>query len=289
MARSQLLESADGFRLSEAIAASGAVLREVGAANSSRLDDYRQTIGTQTAAVLLVEADSDAQGAHAAQPSPGDLASLAQPLRVPVVHDLGAGALVDLTQFGMPRAPMPAESIRAGVDLVLCGGEKLGGPQCGLLLGKRSLIEQIVRHPWARAVQLDRATLAALAATLRLYRQPELARDTIPLLQLSTTSVENLQNRAGRLAPQLAACGAIAESEAVACTLAGQAAESWCIALTASPGRSAAKLASSLRSGSPAVIGREESDHLVLDLRTVFPRQDQQLVDAVSALTKDKT
>jgi L-seryl-tRNA(Ser) seleniumtransferase len=140
----------------------------------------------------------------------------------------------------------------------------------------------------------ERITLAALAATLRLYRQGELAREAVPLLQLWTISVENLQNRAQRLAPQLAACGAIGSAEALPSTarltqsaLPPRQLASWSIALTPAAGWSLDRLASALRTSRPSVIGKLEGERLILDLRTVFPRQDQELVAAVAGVTKD--
>jgi L-seryl-tRNA(Ser) seleniumtransferase len=291
VARSQLLETPDGVRLSDTIAASGAVLREVGAANSSRLDDYRQAIGGDTAALLLVEPDDDVARDHASCASAAELAPLAQQHHVSLIHDLGGASLLNLKELGIEGVPVIGDSVRAGVPLVLANSEKLGGPQCGLIVGQRSLIEQIARHPLARAMQAERITLAALAATLRLYRQGELAREAVPLLQLWTTSVENLQNRAQRLAPQLAACGSIGSAEALSSTarltqgaLPPRQLASWSIALTPAAGWSLQRLAGALRTSRPAVIGKIEGERLILNLRTVFPRQDQELVNAVSAV-----
>jgi L-seryl-tRNA(Ser) seleniumtransferase len=297
VARSELLETAEGLRLSDAIAASGARLHEVGAANSSRIDDYRQAIGPHTGLLLLVAGGEVPAGAgHTPLP---ELVQLGQAQGLGVVHDLGPAALIDLRPFGIEGVPVMGDSIRAGADLVLAGGERMGGPQCGLVAGKRPLVEQIARHPLMHAVQADRTTLAALAATLRLYRQSELARESVPLLQLWTTSVDNLHNRAQRLAPQLAACGSIAGAEAVAGTARlsasgqpggpGGQLPSWQIELTPAAGWSLERVAAALRSGRPAVLGHIERERLVLNLRTVFPRQDQQLVEAVAAITKDKS
>jgi L-seryl-tRNA(Ser) seleniumtransferase len=295
VARSQLVEMPDGRRLSDTIAASGAVLREVGAANASRIDDYRQAIGSSTAALLLVEPGAEAPVGETSRTPLAELVHLGQQHRVYVIHDLGGGAVVDLGPLGIQGVPVIADSVRAGAELVLASGEKLGGPACGLIVGRRPLIEQIAGHPLLRAMQAERLTLAALAATLRLYRQLDVARDAVPLLQLWTTSVDNLRNRAERLAPQLAACGCIASAEAVSSAagspdgmLASGQLPSWCIALMPAEGWSVDRLAATLRNGRPAVIGLVERERLVFDLRTVFPRQDQQLVEAVAAVVKDK-
>ena len=209
-----------------------------------------------------------------------------------MIDDIGSGALWDFSRYGVAGEPRPQESIRAGADVVLFSGDKLlGGPQCGIILGKRELIQKISKHPLARALRVDKITLAALAATLRLYQDPEQAEQTIPLLMLLSAPVENLKNRAERLAPQLAQSPAIASAEPIqdqtylgGGSMPNQPIPTWCVALKASH-ESVDALATRLRTGLPAVCGRVQNDALLLDLRTVFPRQDTQLVQAVTALT----
>jgi L-seryl-tRNA(Ser) seleniumtransferase len=175
---------------------------------------------------------------------------------------------------------------------VLFSGDKLlGGPQCGIIVGKRELIERVAHHPLMRALRVDKLTLAALAATLRLYRDPERAQREVPLLQLLATSSENLKNRAERLAPQIAACTPVEQAEAVADvaylgggSLPTQQLQTWCVAVKPGNGWSVDRLARSLRTAHPAVVGRVQRDRLLLDLRSVFPRQDQQLASAVEKL-----
>ncbi|HEY4760092.1 MAG TPA: hypothetical protein VIH42_05880, partial [Thermoguttaceae bacterium] len=165
--------------------------------------------------------------------------------------------------------------------------------QCGIILGRKTLVEQIERHPLARALRVDKITLAALAATLRLYRDPENARLSIPLLRLLSTSVDNLKNRAERLAPQMAAVkSVVASAEAVSdVTYLGggsiptQQLPTWCVALKPAQW-SIDRLATAMRTGTPAVVGRVQQDRLLLDLRSVFPRQDAELLSALEALGK---
>jgi L-seryl-tRNA(Ser) seleniumtransferase len=210
---------------------------------------------------------------------------------LPVIDDIGSGALVDFEKFGLPGEPMPAASIRAGADLVLFSGDKLlGGPQCGILVGRRKIIEQLLRDPLTRALRVDKMTLAALVATLRLYRDPQVAEERIPLLRLLSASPDNLKNRAERLAPQLRALPAIEKAEAVAGTtfLGGgsvptQELPTWCVALEPRGGKVDA-FARRLRTGTPAVFGRIHQERLLLDLRAVYPAQDTQLIDAVRDL-----
>ena len=271
--------------------ASGATPHEVGTAGNTDLQDYVQAIGESTAAILVVNPGHVTTDGAAVSGLLGELAALGRRHQLPVVHDLAGGALVDFHPFGLPGQPLIAHSIKAGAGLVLISGDKLlGGPPCGIVLGHKSLIERIERHPLARALSADRLIVAALAATLRLYRDSPQAHLSIPLLRLLGTAMENLKNRAERLAPQAAAAPAIGEAGARA-----DAAQfgwgaclplelpTWCVAL-----RPAAltvdRLADALRSGTPAVVGRKKGDRLLLDLRSVPPRQDTQLWAAIQAL-----
>jgi len=291
VSRGQLIEIGGSYRLPDVMAASGAVLREVGTTNRTRIDDYARAIGERTAALLLVHPSNFVVAGFAESVTLSELAQLGHERHLSVIHDIGSGALVDFAQFGCTGEPVAAASIKQGADLVLFSGDKLlGGPQCGVIVGRRALVDEIVRHPLTRALRVDKLTLAALAATLRLYRDPAQARRTVPLLQLLSTSVENLKGRAERLAPQMAAGGAIKAAEAVEdVTFLGggavptQQLRTWCVALT-SEGMSVDRLATRLRTGRPAVVGRVRDERLYLDLRSVFPRQDIDLVAAVRAL-----
>ncbi|MHB1033775.1 MAG: L-seryl-tRNA(Sec) selenium transferase [Pirellulales bacterium] len=291
VSRGQLVEIGGSFRLPEVMSASGAILREVGSTNKTRLEDYAKAVGENTAALLLVHPSNFVVVGFTESVSLADLVRLGRDRRVPVIHDIGSGALVDFAQYGCAGEPVASASIDAGADLVLFSGDKLlGGPQCGIIAGKRPLVEAVARHPMARALRVDKLTLAALAATLRLYRDPAAARRAVPLLHLLGTSVENLKNRAQRLAPQLAAAPAIGKAEPVedvtylgGGSVPGQQLPTWCVALTPAQG-SVDRLAAALRTGSPAVVGRVQQDRLLLDLRSVIPRQDQDLVAAVSAV-----
>jgi L-seryl-tRNA(Ser) seleniumtransferase len=292
VSRGQLIEIGGSFRLPDVMSTSGAVLREVGTTNKTRIDDFRTAIGEQTAALMLVHTSNYVVLGFTGEVELSELVRLGREHRLPVIHDIGSGALVDFSEFGFQGEPIAKDSIRAGADVVLFSGDKLlGGPQCGIIVGRRSYLEKIARHPMMRALRVDKLTLAALAATLRLYRDPATARREIPLLALLSTSVENLKNRAERLAPQMAACAAIAGAEPVSdvAYLGGgsiptQQLPTWCVALTPKEGLKVDRLATLLRNGLPSVVGRVQQDRLLLDLRSVMPRQDQQLVAAVQAV-----
>lgn len=291
VARGHLMEFGGGSRLTEMISAAGASLSEVGAANKARLDDYAKAIGPNTAAFLLVH-----PGNHAAGEAPAlePLAALAKQHRLPLVHSIASGAMVDFGPYGVSGEPVVAESICNGADMAVFSGDRLlGGPQCGIVLGRKAWIDRLALHPLHRALRVDKITLAALAATLRLYRAPEKAKFAIPLLHLLNTSEENLKNRAERITPQMAAVGVIDTAEAVRGTIglggpsAGQALPTWSIALRPKA-MGVERLATRLRGGTPAVVGRILHDRLHLDLRSVMPRQDMELVAAIEALGTHK-
>jgi L-seryl-tRNA(Ser) seleniumtransferase len=293
VSRGQLIEIGGSYRLPDVMTASGARLREVGTTNKTRASDYQAAIGFETAALMRVHTSNYVIAGFTEQPSLEELAQLAHAHDLPLIDDVGSGALIDFAQFGLTDEPIAPESIRAGADLVLFSGDKLlGGPQCGIIVGRRPLVETIQRHPLARALRVDKITLAALAATLRLYRDPERAKQSIPLLSLLCTSLENLRNRAERLAPQLAAIAGIAHAEVISekTFLGGgsvptQQIPTVCVALTP-VGRSVDDLAGALRTGKPSVFGRIQRDRLLLDLRSVLPSQDRLLVEAVTRLAE---
>ena len=295
VSRGQLIEIGGSYRLPEMMAASGAVLREVGTTNKTQLDDYAQAISESTAALMLVHLSNFAVVGVAESVTLEALVGLRQRRQLPVIHNIGSAALIDFRPLGLPGQPVVGDSIKAGADVVLLSGDKLaGGPQCGVILGRKTLLEKIERHPMARALRVDKLTLAALAATLRLYRDPQQARLSIPLLHLLTTSAENLKNRAERLAPQAAATPAIRQAVAVSdvtClgwgSVPNQELPTWCVALRPA-GMTVERLAAALRLGTPSVVGRVKEDRLLLDLRSVLPRQDTQLVAALEALGKQE-
>jgi L-seryl-tRNA(Ser) seleniumtransferase len=293
--RGQLIEIGGSFRLPDVMAASGATLREVGTTNKTRLKDYEQAICDRTAALLHVHTSNFRVVGFTEEVPLADLVSLGRKHRLPVIHDIGSGALVDFAQFGFHGEPIAADSIRDGADLVLFSGDKLlGGPQCGIIVGRRDLVQRIASHPLMRALRVDKLTFAALAATLRIYRDPEKAREEIPLLHLLGTSIENLKDRAERLAPQMAGASAVKEAHAVADvtylgggSIPAQQMPTWCVSL-APREMGVDQFARALRLGAPAVIGRVKEGRLLLDLRSVPPRQDRLLVSAVEALSAPK-
>ncbi|HVX62632.1 MAG TPA: L-seryl-tRNA(Sec) selenium transferase [Pirellulales bacterium] len=296
VSRGQLIEIGGSYRLPDVMSASGAALREVGTTNKTRIGDYEAAINEHTAALMLVHPSNFVVVGFSESTSLAELVKLGRTRNLPVIHDIGSGAVIDFAEFGFSDEPLAAASIKLGADVALFSGDKLlGGPQCGIIVGKREHVDAMSRHPLARALRVDKLTLAALAATLRIYRNPERAKQSIPLLQFLSTPVENLKSRAERLAPQMAECGAIAEAATVADTtylgggsIPAQQLATWCVVLSPRE-MTVDKLAARLRTAAPSVVGRVRDDRLLLDLRTVFPRHDVELVAAVRALGDGET
>ncbi len=302
VSRGQLIEIGGSYRLPEVMSASGAILREVGTTNKTRASDYAAAIGGQTAAILRVHTSNYKVVGFTEEASLPELVALGRRHNLPVIDDVGSGALTDLAKYGISGEPVVAHSVAAGADLVLFSGDKLlGGPQCGIVVGKRTLVERILKHPLMRALRVDKMTLAALAATLEAYADPKLAERTIPLLSLLATTIENLRNRAERLAPQMAATGVCSadvvddETYVGGGSVPSQAIKTVCIALTpialtpialTPKTQTAAQFAAALRTGTPAVVGRTKDGRLLLDLRSVAPKFDLGLVQAVEALAR---
>src|SRR2546423_917766 len=195
VSRGELIEIGDGFRIPDVLARSGARLREVGTTNRTRAADYEAAIGPETALLLRVHQSNFRVVGFAEQPRLPELAKIAGRHGLPLVDDLGSGALTELE--GEPSA---SESLAAGSDLVCFSGDKLlGGPQCGVVVGKADLVERLRRHPLQRAVRADKLTLAALEGTLVLYLDPELAAREVPVLRMAGESVAAVRARAERL------------------------------------------------------------------------------------------
>lgn len=288
VSRGQLIEIGGGFRLPEVMAASGAVLREVGTTNITRANDYERAIGPAVAALLRVHTSNFRVRGFTRSVSLSELVELGRKHNLPVIDDIGSGLAVDLTSHGLPDEPIAADSVAAGADLVLFSGDKLlGGPQAGLIVGRAELIRRIEADPLMRAIRLDKMTLAALEATLRIYRDPDRALREIPTLRMLTTPLADLRARAERFAVGLRAMAPQARVEVredVAYVGGGSlpdvAVPTAVVAISA-PGVSESELAARLRTGRPPVIGRNKDGQVFLDLRTVFHEQESDLTAAI--------
>jgi L-seryl-tRNA(Ser) seleniumtransferase len=291
VSRGELVEIGDGFRIPDIMAESGAALREVGTTNRTRLADYERAINERTRLLMTVHPSNFRIVGFTGRPSLAELVELGRRVRLPVYEDLGSGCLVDLSPWGL-KEPLAQESLAAGADIVTFSGDKLlGGPQAGLIAGRREFLERIRRNPLYRALRVDKLTLAVLEATLGAVLRGAL--DEIPSLRMIRASAEEIERRARGLAAALAAAqtgGEVeigvepGESLVGGGSTPAQHLPTWLVTL-ASLRSSAARLEERLRrptSGTP-VIARVEGDRVILDLRTVFAEQEPALLDALRA------
>lgn len=281
VSRGQLIEIGGAFRIPEVVVAAGARLIEVGTTNRTRLSDYSAAIGPRTGALLRAHASNFRTVGFVEQVEVEPLCSLG----VPVIDDVGSGVLADELELLADEPPV-RRSVRAGAALVCFSGDKLlGGPQAGLIVGRRAAIETARSHPLARAVRIDKLSLAALEATLALYRDPELARRELPVLAMLTSSQDELGRRARALAE--ATGGDVVQSVA---RVGGGA-----LPLLELPGPAVAidagplgidALARALRTGEPAVVGRIQHGRLLLDPRTLTDQEAEEAARAVRAAAR---
>jgi L-seryl-tRNA(Ser) seleniumtransferase len=292
VSRGQLIEIGGSFRLPDVMRTSGATLREVGTTNKTRLADYRDAIGPETAALMRVHTSNFVVVGFTAEATLEELVALGREKDLPVIDDIGSGALVDFGPFGFSGEPVAAQSVSRGADLVLFSGDKLlGGPQAGIVVGKKQWVAKLAKHPMMRALRVDKLTLAALAATLKLYRDPALAERRVPLLAMLRTPLDQLRRRAEAIVqaiqPRVGAEARITRLDVVedVAYLGGgsiptQQLPTICVAIFG-PGSTIDPLAARLRTGTPAVVGRVQHGRLMLDLRSVPPRQDEPLIQAI--------
>lgn len=289
VARGQLIEIGGAYRLPDVFAASGAILREVGTTNRVRLDDYQKAIGPNTAAILRVHESNFRVVGFTEKVSIGPLADLAHANGLLGIDDLGSGCLVDLAAKGLPAEPTVGASLAEGADLVLFSGDKLlGGPQAGVILGKQNIVERIRRHPLARAVRVDKLTLAAMQATLELYLTGR-AWAEIPVLSQLARSAEDIRSACDRVLGRLTPGDAWrVEVSPDASAVGGGSlplAELATWTLTVSHARlSADEIAHRLRTGSPRVVPRIKESRVWLDLRAVSAEEEDSLAAALAAL-----
>src|SRR5580700_274918 len=291
VSRGELIEIGDGFRIPEIMEQSGAVLREVGTTNRTRIADYENAINEKTCVILRVHPSNFTVSGFTEKPEVAELIALGQRSRLPVVEDLGSGCLVDLSPVGISE-PTARQSVEAGFSLVLFSGDKmLGGPQAGVIAGKKELVQKVRRHPLFRALRVDKLTIAAMEATLRGYLRGAWAE--IPALRMMRMSLEEISTRTDAFYKMLSAKITDADAEveiADGRSLVGggstpaQSLPTKVVRI-ASARYSSSDLELRLRSGAIAapVIARIEDDRLLLDLRTVFPEQEAALTETLAS------
>jgi L-seryl-tRNA(Ser) seleniumtransferase len=283
VSRGELIEIGDGFRIPAIMAHSGAIVREVGTTNRTSIEDYRDAITGQTRLILRVHPSNFRIEGFTARPGLRDLIALGREKGVPIYEDLGSGCLVDMKVHGVDE-PLAAESLRAGIDLVSFSGDKLlGGPQAGIIAGRPELVTRLRRNAMFRALRLDKLVYQALETTLR---QIVLGQyDRIPVLQMITAPPERIRERAQKLLGRLAGAQAElipGESLVGGGSTPGQSLPTWLIAVS---GLNVVAADGRLRSSKPPVVARVEKDRLLLDLRTVLPEEEEELLAALQALS----
>jgi L-seryl-tRNA(Ser) seleniumtransferase len=286
ISRGELVEIGGAFRVPDIMARSGARLCEIGATNRTHVDDYRSVVSERTGAILKVHPSNFTIEGYTAEASISELADVSRGAGVPLIHDIGSGLLLEPTLLGLLSEPRPQESLRAGADIVTLSGDKLlGGPQCGVIVGDARLLERVRRNPLCRAVRVDKLTLAALAATLRLYLEPDRALREIPVLRMLALSVSELEMRAARFVESLASCGVSAQTEPGRSAVGGGAAPGAALptmlVVLQPAGAAVHEMDRRLRGGETPVIGRISDDRMTLDLRTVPPDAEPALLRAV--------
>lgn len=297
ISRGELVEIGGGFRIPDVLRQSGARLIEVGTTNRTRMSDFAAAITPETALLLSVHPSNYRIFGFTAAPALHELADLAHQHHLPLVHDLGSGALLRTEQWGLAHEPMPQESLAAGADLVCFSGDKLlGGPQAGLLAGKAELIARLEHHPLMRAMRIDKLTLAGLVATLRAYSDGT-AEAEIPVWRMIATPLPAIKSRAQFWTEVLQQAGIGARVQEGQSTIGGgsmpgETLPTWHCAVAPTPsqiapaatnGDAASALAARLHTSQTPVVARVLRERVLLDPRTVLPEQDALLLDAVKA------
>ena len=282
VSRGELIEIGGAFRIPEVMAKSGAILKEVGSTNRTHPADYENAINDKTALLLKVHASNYKVVGFTSEVTLDEMVAIGKKHKVPVMEDLGSGALIDLSKYGLPKEPIVAERIRAGVDVVTFSGDKiLGGPQAGLMVGRRGWIDRINKNHLQRALRCGKLTLAALEATLRLYLQSPDITQSIPTLRAFTRPFNEIRAFGEAVLPNLqAALGegfrlTLEESTSQIGSGALPTEELPTIAIAIEqPKLSAATMAKRFRAANPPIIGRIKDDRFLLDLRTIFDPQE---------------
>ena len=282
VSRGQLVEIGGSFRMPDVMKTSGAVLREVGTTNKTHLRDYEEAIGEATGAILRVHHSNYRIVGFAEEPGIDELAELGRRKGVPVIDDLGSGALVDLKEFGLETEPLVQASVRAGADVACFSGDKLiGGPQCGIIVGRAEWVQKIKKNPLARAFRCGKLSLAALEATLKLFLSPEKLRERHPIYRMLALSPEEAGRRAKKVAaalkkslpPDVRITVEDGQSQVGSGAVPVETIPTKVLAVTA-PSVSADGLAAKLRRAHPPVFARISRDAVVFDFRTIQPAED---------------
>ena len=287
--RGELVEIGGSFRVPDIMEACGAELKEVGTTNKTHLWDYDRAINEKTRALMKVHTSNYRIVGFSETPTLPELVELGHSRGLPVIEDLGSGCLVDLQQFGILGEPTVQDSVRAGVDVVSFSGDKLlGGPQAGIIVGKKAIVDKLKKHPLTRAMRVDKMTLAALEATLRSYDAG--LSSEIPTIAMLSATPAYLQGKADQLCQLMLKAGIAAEVVATEGQVGGgsvptQMLKSFAVAVQPA-GVNLDQLEINLRLGSPAIVGRINHDRFLLDVRTLRENDFDAIVKAVAEAEK---
>lgn len=284
IARSQLVEIGGGFRVPDVMKQSGAKLVEVGTTNKVHISDYEEALIESTGLVMRAHRSNFKLVGFTEEPELNDIVNVAHKAGVPVVDDLGSGALYDTAKYGLAHEPTVQESMQAGADIVCFSGDKLlGGPQAGIIIGNKVLLDRIKKHPLARAVRADKACLAGLSATLLHYLKDEAERE-VPILRMMSLTLKQIQGRAEAWAAELDQGLVVAgESTVGGGSLPGESIPTFLLELRVI---SAERFLRALRINNPPIIARTENDKVLLDPRTVLPEQEGALLVGLKNILK---
>jgi L-seryl-tRNA(Ser) seleniumtransferase len=294
VSRGELVEIGGSFRVPDVMAKSGGILKEIGTTNRTHLRDYENAIGSNTGLLLKVHTSNYSVVGFTAEVALRELVDLGAANGLPVMEDLGSGTFIDFSKYGLLKEPTVQESVAAGTDVVTFSGDKLlGGPQAGIIVGKKAAIDPIKKNPIARALRIDKLTLAALESTLRLYRDEEKASRIIPTLRAIMLPLKEIQHRARRLADGLTKIGQprmhIRLLERSSKTGGGalplMELPSLCVAVRIK-GISPNTLEKKMRGNDPPIIARIEDDWYVMDPRTIQQDESATIENAFEDLIK---
>ena len=294
VSRGELVEIGGSFRIPDVMAKSGCILNEVGTTNRTHLKDYESAIESDTGLLLKVHKSNYSVVGFTAEVPLKALVDLAAKFNIPVMEDLGSGTFIDFSNYGLIKEPTVQESVESGADVVTFSGDKLlGGPQAGIIVGKKDILDKIKQNSLTRALRIDKLTLAALESTLRLYFDPEKAVDTIPTLRMLTLPFVHIEKKADRLFKMLEDIGDSRmsvqllnlSSRAGGGSLPLLELPSKCVGVTIQ-GISANAIERSMRESTPPIIGRIEEDIFIMDLRTVQDDELQVINNAIDGILK---
>ncbi|MDH5468149.1 MAG: L-seryl-tRNA(Sec) selenium transferase [Candidatus Aminicenantes bacterium] len=296
VSRGQLVEIGGSFRMPEVMESSGAIMREVGTTNKTHLRDYAAAINENTGAMLRVHHSNYRIVGFSEEPSVEKLSKLAQEHNVPLIDDLGSGALVDLSEYGLEAEPLVRDSIRAGVDVACFSGDKLiGGPQSGIIVGKASVVEKIRKNPLKRALRVGKLTLAGMEATMRLFFNLERLKEEHPVYRMFSLKIEELEKRGKKVIRKLQA--ELADKAEISLEDGGSQVGSGSVPVETIPTKllqvkpvslSAESLVKRLRYNNPPVFARIHKDAVLLDLRTIQEDEDELVIDALRKALGEK-